>query len=103
MVSRKFIRNRGWRRLLPLGVCDPEGTLWNQRSRSIGRKNGDAAIGAAGEELRFAGSINSVVDGHGAEEYTPGHGQPEVPSEAQTPNGRSQRQPAAVEGSPHSG
>jgi hypothetical protein len=54
-----------------------------------------AAIGAGGNELKFTGTVNAVVEGHGAGEYTLDGAGPEenVPSGSQTPKGRCLRQP----------
>jgi len=41
-------------------------------AKAIGEERGGAAIGAGGDELKFTGTVNAVVDGHGAGEYTLG-------------------------------
>jgi hypothetical protein len=46
--------------------------------------------------LQFTGTVNAVVERHGAGEYTPGGAEPEenVPSGSQTPKTGCLRQPA---------
>jgi hypothetical protein len=53
---------------------------------------------AGGDELEFTGSVNAVVEGHGAGEHTLDAAGPErnVPSGSQTPNPGCLRQPARM-------
>jgi len=48
---------------------------------------GKTARGAAGDELKLAGNMNTMREGRGAQEYTLHHVRPEkkVPSESLTP------------------
>jgi hypothetical protein len=64
--------------------------------KSIRQKEGRAVIGADGDEWEFTGTVNAVVEGHGAGEYTLDGAGPEesLPSGSQTAKGGSLRQPA---------
>jgi len=56
----------------------------------------ECGVGAGRQELQFTRTVKAVVQGHGAQEYTPEKPRPDkkVPSEAQTPKDRGLRQPA---------
>ena len=65
--------------------------------KAIREEKRRAAIGAGGDELEFTGTVNAVVEGHGAGEYTLDGAGPEenVPSGSQTPKDGCLRQPAS--------
>jgi len=91
------VLHAGWRRLLGLGVCDPEDFLQVKLNSSDPRGElTHRAIGAGGDEWELAGNVNAVIEGPGAGEYTRDGAGPEenVPSRSQTPQDRSlMRQP----------
>ncbi len=65
--------------------------------KAIREEKGRAPIRTGGDKLKLAGTVNAVVEGHGAGEYTLDGARPEenVPSESQTPNIGCLRQPAS--------
>ena len=65
--------------------------------KAIRKEKWRAAIGAGGDELEFPGTVNAVVEGHGAGEYTRDGARSEENGpfgRSQTPNIGCLRQPA---------
>ena len=64
--------------------------------KAIREEKRRAAIGAGRDEWEFTGTVNAVVEGHGAGEYTPDGARPDenVSSGSQTSKDGCLRQPA---------